>query len=47
MLGRDDLSVAAIAVQLGFTKPSTFHRDFHKWAEKSLRIFRQSLCMSG
>ena len=30
-LGRADLSLQAIAEQLGFSEPSAFHRAFKKW----------------
>lgn len=30
-LGRDELSIQALADQLGFSEPSSFHRSFKKW----------------
>ncbi|MEP5766626.1 MAG: AraC family transcriptional regulator [Halieaceae bacterium] len=30
-LGRQELSINAVAMQLGFTDPSAFHRSFKKW----------------
>ncbi|HZG18609.1 MAG TPA: AraC family transcriptional regulator [Herbaspirillum sp.] len=43
LLGRNELSVAAIAVHLGFTEASAFHRAFRKWTGKSPGAYRRDL----
>ncbi|WP_244484079.1 MULTISPECIES: AraC family transcriptional regulator [unclassified Rhizobium] len=47
MLLRSDRSVGEIAVQLGFSEPSAFHRAFRKWTSKSPAAFRQDAAVSG
>ncbi|THC57621.1 AraC family transcriptional regulator, partial [Burkholderia cepacia] len=37
------LSVAEIAVELGFTEPSAFHRAFRKWTGTSPGAFRRDV----
>ncbi|ALU90058.1 AraC family transcription regulator protein [Herbaspirillum rubrisubalbicans M1] len=43
LLGKNELSVAQISTQLGFTEPSAFHRAFRKWTGKSPGAFRRDL----
>jgi AraC-like DNA-binding protein len=40
LLTRADLSINAVALQLGFTDPSTFHRSFKKWTGKTPGEYR-------
>jgi AraC-like DNA-binding protein len=40
LLGRVELSINAVALQLGFTDPSTFHRSFKKWTGQTPGEFR-------
>jgi AraC-like DNA-binding protein len=43
LLGRADRSINAVALELGFTDPSTFHRSFKKWTGQTPGEFRASL----
>jgi AraC-like DNA-binding protein len=40
LLARADLSISAVALQLGFTDPSTFHRSFKKWTGQTPGEYR-------
>jgi len=40
LLARSDLPINAVALRLGFTDPSTFHRSFRKWAGKTPGEYR-------
>ena len=40
LLARADLSISAVAKQLGFTDPSTFHRSFKKWTGQTPGEYR-------
>ena len=42
-LGRSDLSINAVARQMGFTDPSAFHRSFKKWTGKTPGDYRAEL----
>ena len=42
-LKQPDLSVSAVAVQLGFTDPSAFHRSFKKWTGMTPGAYRESV----
>ena len=46
-LKQPDLSVTAVAVQLGFTDPSAFHRSFKKWTGMTPGAYRESVRGSG
>ena len=39
-LARADLSINAVASQLGFTDPSAFHRSFKKWTGQTPGEYR-------
>jgi AraC-like DNA-binding protein len=41
-LGRPEMSVNDVALQLGFTDPSAFHRSFKKWTGETPGQFRAS-----
>ncbi len=41
-LKQPDLSVTAVAIQLGFTDPSAFHRSFKKWTGVTPGAYRES-----
>ncbi|MFN2168245.1 MAG: helix-turn-helix domain-containing protein, partial [Anaerolineae bacterium] len=41
-LGRPEMSVNDVALQLGFTDPSAFHRSFKKWTGQTPGQFRAS-----
>ncbi|MFD1560354.1 AraC family transcriptional regulator [Paraburkholderia silviterrae] len=47
LLRESDLSVAGIAIELGFTEPSAFHRAFRKWTGASPGAFRRDLRETG
>ena len=40
LLGRDEVSIQAIAEQLGFSEPSAFHRAFKKWTDLTPGAYR-------
>ena len=40
LLSRADLSINAVALRLGFTDPSTFHRSFKKWTGQTPGDYR-------
>ncbi|MEP4146412.1 MAG: AraC family transcriptional regulator [Halioglobus sp.] len=42
-LNRHDLSINEVAVQMGFTDPSAFHRSFKKWTGQTPGQFRSEL----
>ncbi len=42
-LDRRDLSINEVALQMGFTDPSAFHRSFKKWTGQTPGQFRASL----
>ncbi|NHX27265.1 AraC family transcriptional regulator, partial [Escherichia coli] len=42
LLGRSDLSVADIAIALGYAEPSAFYRAFRKWTGLAPGAFRQA-----
>ncbi|MEM0955862.1 MAG: AraC family transcriptional regulator [Pseudomonadota bacterium] len=47
-LKQPDLSVTAVAIQLGFTDPSAFHRSFKKWTGMTPGAYRtQALAEAG
>lgn len=46
-LARPALSINAVAVQLGFTDPSAFHRSFKKWTGQTPGEFRAENLPSG
>ncbi|WP_241262881.1 AraC family transcriptional regulator [Parahaliea mediterranea] len=41
-LGRPELSINEVALQLGFTDPSAFHRSFKKWTGQTPGQYRSS-----
>ena len=41
-LDKPELSINDVALQLGFTDPSAFHRSFKKWTGKTPGQFRQA-----
>ena len=41
-LDRPDLSINEVALQMGFTDPSAFHRSFKKWTSRTPGQFRGS-----
>lgn len=41
-LGRPELSINEVALQMGFTDPSAFHRSFKKWTGQTPGQFRTS-----
>ena len=41
-LDRPDLSINEVALQMGFTDPSAFHRSFKKWTGQTPGQFRAS-----
>ncbi|HEY6130715.1 MAG TPA: AraC family transcriptional regulator [Halioglobus sp.] len=41
-LDRPELSINEVALQLGFTDPSAFHRSFKKWTQQTPGQFRNS-----
>jgi AraC-like DNA-binding protein len=41
-LGRTELSINEVALQMGFTDPSAFHRSFKKWTQQTPGQFRTS-----
>jgi AraC-like DNA-binding protein len=41
-LDRPDLSINEVALQMGFTDPSAFHRSFKKWTSQTPGQFRTS-----
>lgn len=45
LLRQGELSVMAIAEELGFAEPSAFHRAFRKWTGKAPGRFRRDLSM--
>lgn len=47
MLQTGVLSVGEIAVRLGFSEPSAFHRAFRKWTGKSPAAYRRETAVSG
>lgn len=42
-LNRQELSINEVALQMGFTDPSAFHRSFKKWTGQTPGQFRSSL----
>lgn len=42
LLSHADLSINAVALKLGFTDPSTFHRSFKKWTGQTPGEYRQA-----
>jgi AraC-like DNA-binding protein len=42
-LNRHDLSINELALQMGFTDPSAFHRSFKKWTGQTPGQFRAAL----
>ena len=42
-LNRQDLSINEVALQMGFTDPSAFHRSFKKWTGQTPGQYRASL----
>jgi AraC-like DNA-binding protein len=42
LLGRANRSINAVALELGFTDPSTFHRSFKKWTGQTPGEYRNS-----
>ncbi|RLQ21588.1 helix-turn-helix domain-containing protein [Seongchinamella sediminis] len=42
-LNRHELSINEVALQMGFTDPSAFHRSFKKWTGETPGQFRQGL----
>ncbi len=42
-LNRHELSINEVALQLGFTEPSAFHRSFKKWTGQTPGQFRAGL----
>lgn len=42
-LNRHDLSINEVALEMGFTDPSAFHRSFKKWTGKTPGQFRATL----
>ncbi len=42
-LNRQDLSINEVALQMGFTDPSAFHRSFKKWTGQTPGQYRTSL----
>jgi AraC-like DNA-binding protein len=42
-LNRQELSINEVALQMGFTDPSAFHRSFKKWTGQTPGQFRTSL----
>ena len=40
-LSRPELSIDEIALQLGFSEPSAFHRAFKKWTGVTPGVYRQ------
>lgn len=43
-LGRPEQSINQVAMQLGFTDPSAFHRSFKKWTGQTPGQFRSGYC---
>jgi AraC-like DNA-binding protein len=43
-LGRPELSINEVALQMGFTDPSAFHRSFKKWTGQTPGQFRSNGC---
>jgi AraC-like DNA-binding protein len=41
-LERPELSINEVALQMGFTDPSAFHRSFKKWTQQTPGQFRAS-----
>jgi len=41
-LDRPELSINEVALQMGFTDPSAFHRSFKKWTSQTPGQFRAS-----
>ncbi|TDG12207.1 AraC family transcriptional regulator [Seongchinamella unica] len=46
-LNRHELSINEVALQMGFTDPSAFHRSFKKWTGETPGQFRQGCAGAG
>ncbi|NNM51514.1 MAG: helix-turn-helix domain-containing protein, partial [Pseudomonadales bacterium] len=45
-LRREDLSIEEIALMMGFSEASSFHRSFRKWTGSTPSVYRQQLLCS-